>query len=278
MQRSLALSPTRGSFAPLFYQGDLPAGIDAAARHGFDAVELSVRSPSDVDSRSTLRRLASAGLGVSALATGKVYYEDGLSLLDVDASRRKDAIRRVAELIELAHDLGAANVIVGGVRGRLPAQDGAEEATDVLAGAVASLAEAGARHGVTILLEPINRYETDVLNTASSAADVIARAAAPNVGLLLDTFHMNLEEPAVAATLVRHAASLKYVHLADNDRHVPGGGTLPFLQWLRVLDALDFDGYVGVEALPLPTDEEAARRAGAALKLWMDALARGPGA
>lgn len=273
MQSALALSPTRGTFAPLFFQGDLGTGMDAAARGGFHAVELSIRSPDDVDVAQVRARLTSLSLTVSALASGKAYYQDGLSLLAESSGVRQAAYERVSSLVELAARLGAPYLIVGGVRGRFPAGGTTGDAMEMLVDAVARLAEVGERHGVSILLEPINRYETDALNTAQAASEVISRAASDSLGLLLDTFHMNLEETSVAATLVRNIRRLRYVHLADNQRRIPGDGALPFLDWLRVLDALGFDGFVGVEALPVPDDATAAERAGATLGGWLRQVA-----
>lgn len=115
-----------------------------------------------------------------------------------------------------------------------------------------------AAEGVTILLEPLNHYEADDLTTLDQAADMIGELKAPNLKLLADTYHMNIEEVDIAASLRRHAAVLGHVHLVDSNRQVPGHGHMDMRSILQALLATGYQGYVCFEVLPLPDPRRAA--------------------
>jgi sugar phosphate isomerase/epimerase len=120
------------------------------------------------------------------------------------------------------------------------------------------LAAAAAEQGVGLLLEPINRYETRFFNTVDSAAEFVATEKLPNVKVLADTFHMNIEEADIAETVVTHLDQIGYIHVADSNRHFPGAGHVDFATLLTRLQKHNYSGVVGVEILPLPTPLEAA--------------------
>lgn len=266
MKLSLALSPTKGRFAPLFFAGDLKRGIDTAAALGYEAVELSIGAPSDLEPDRVRRWLRSACLDVSAIATGKAYYDEGLSLCHPEPSVRERARRRLRELTLLGAELGARYVIVGALRGQWPERTPTwpvvpavetEEGRWLLE-ALAVGQEFAARYGLSLVVEPINRYETNCLNTASEVLSVLKRLGGPPPGLLLDTFHMNIEEVSIVGALVEARDCLRYMHFADSNRQVPGRGHTDFSSVIGILHSLNYDGYVGIEALPLPDDTTAA--------------------
>jgi sugar phosphate isomerase/epimerase len=109
-----------------------------------------------------------------------------------------------------------------------------------------------------LLLEPLNRYEADDLTTLDQAAQVIRELGAPNLKLLADTFHMNIEEVDLAASLRRHAPLLGHVHLVDSNRQVPGHGHVDMKAILQALLDTGFQGYLSFEVLPLPNSRQAA--------------------
>lgn len=262
---ALALSARESQFAPLFFKGDLDKGLLRAHEYGYDAVELSLASASDINAASLREKLNNLGLRVSAIGTGQLYYGHGLSLLDPDPDKRALCIRELQALSRIAAELGAPFMIVGGVRGRYPegmaGSAGSPSARRWLVDGLQDLASSCADDGVQLLVEPINRYETDCINTVREGLDLIAEISLPNVKLLLDTYHASLQEIDVAAALTEAAPQLGYVHVADSNRHVPGDGSLPFSSIFALLRALKFEGPISVEAFPEPSDELAAARA-----------------
>jgi 5-keto-L-gluconate epimerase len=256
-----ALCPAQSPFAPLLFAGNLDEGLSTLARLGYDAVELSLRDPQEVDVDRLQARLSELGLAVSSVSTGRMFYEQGLSLTSTDEEARKGAVKRLRDQIELAARLGSA-VTVGGARGTLPRNDPPEAARlrRVAADLLREVAHSADQLGVTLLIEPINRYETNFINTAEDGLRFLDEAGLANAKLLLDTFHMNIEEVSLAGAIRKVGDRLGYVHLVDSNRQPPYCGHIDFTGVISALDDVGYRGYLGMEVVPLPDDYTAAQR------------------
>ncbi len=115
--------------------------------------------------------------------------------------------------------------------------------------------------GVRLALEPINRYETTLINTWPQGLDLIERVGSPAFGLLLDTFHMNIEEPSIEGSLRACGDRIFHFHVADSNRWPPGSGHLDFARILGVLQDIGYQGYVSGEFMPQPDGDTAAQLA-----------------
>lgn len=270
---SVALSPTEARFAPLLFAGRIEFGIRAAAELGYDAVELSLHDPPHQDLDPILERIRGSGLRVSAIATGQVYYNDGLSLANPETRVRAGAVARIWSCIEAAAPLRAC-VILGGIRGRLegPLECWSEQRSQAIS-AIAECARHAEGHGVRLLLEPINRYETNFINTLEEALLVIKEVGSPHLGILADTFHMNIEEASLVESLRLTDGHLGYVHLVDSNRRAPGAGHLDFAQIVGTLREMGYRGFLAAEILPAPDDFTAAERSISYLRKILSALA-----
>lgn len=255
----LAVSPLPSAFAPLLFAGRLGEALRAAAALGFAAVELSLRSPEDVDPQGLASRLRDNRLGLSAIATGQACVIDSLCLASPDADARKAAAGRITRAIDLAAQFEAA-VIVGGIRGHLAGSPAERENLRAHAlDAIRHCARRATGLGVTLLIEPINRYETNFVNTAAEGLAVLDEIDEPSVKLLLDTFHMNIEERTFTDALSAAGDRLGYVHVADSNRRAPGQGHIDFAAIMSALNTIGYRGMLVGEVLPLPDDFEAAR-------------------
>jgi sugar phosphate isomerase/epimerase len=254
---ALTATPSEARFAPILWRGPVAGAFDLAHRLGYDGVELHLRSAGDA-SLAELRSLqARYRLGIPTLGTGMAAGEDGLTFSHPDPETRRRAIDYIGEHIRLAAGIGSA-VTIGLIRGRIgQGKQRGRGWCSVLEclGACCRMAEA---EGVTLLLEPVNRYEGDDLNRLDQAAAVIQEVGSPCLRILADTFHMNVEEVDIAGSLRQHAALLGHVHLVDSNREAPGHGHLDIRSILQVLEAADYDCYVCFEVLPLPDRERAA--------------------
>jgi sugar phosphate isomerase/epimerase len=264
---SIVLSTHQTSFDALAFRGDLSANLSRIASYGYDGVELAVRDASLVNSTEIRKLVSSAGLEVSAVGTGQAWGEDRLSLIDDDWSIRKKAVERLFGHIDLAADLDAV-LIIGLVRGVVRGPPSAA-VHELLLDGLRTIAAKAAQSGVKIAIEPINRYETSLINTASEGLDILGQLGASNVGLLLDTFHMNIEEPSIEKSIRQCGGKVFHFHAADSNRWYPGAGHLDFPPILRALAEADYDGYISGEFLPYPSPEEAAQRAIESLKAYM---------
>jgi sugar phosphate isomerase/epimerase len=150
-------------------------------------------------------------------------------------------------------------VIIGTIKGRLgSAAEGRQAAYRHVVDSLRCCLEEAERCGVQLCVEAINRYEADFLNTAAEAVSFIEQFGSKQVGLLLDTFHMNIEEACLMGPIRQYAEYLFHVHLADSNRLAPGWGHLDFPSLLRELSAAGYRGSLGLEYLPLPSPEESA--------------------
>ncbi len=258
---SMAISPTSADFAPLLFAGDWEAALDAAEELGFDAIEMSVRDPSDPAVVACNDQARRRGVRVSALATGQSFYSDGWSLTSDDAEVRTHLRERMNRIIDLAAPWEAL-VVIGGVRGELGGVE--SERLDQYRRAVVAvreMAEYAAGRKVSLVVEPINRYETNFLNTIDETLQFIAEVGLDNVGVLPDTFHMNIEEASLAESLRSAGGRILHAQFTDSNRLAAGRGHIDFHELAGVLRDLHYDGYLSAEILPHPDNRTAARQA-----------------
>lgn len=261
MKVSLTISASGSRFAPIVFQGDYAQRIGEAASMGFEAVELHIRDPKAIDRHSILQSLERTGIFVSTIGTGQAYVDERIFFTADDEQIRLAAVQRIKDQVDLASQMGA-RVIIGTIKGPLPEEE--PERARARARAIDCLrqcAEYAQKSPVGLTLEAINRYETNFLNTAEETSHFIQEVGSPVVGLHVDTFHMNIEEVSIEGALRRHADRLVHVHLADSNRWPPGMGHLDFRSILSVLRDTGYQGYLGIECLPLPDGESAARQA-----------------
>jgi 5-keto-L-gluconate epimerase len=261
---SLATSPTPAKFSPLLFAGELKTAMHCAANLGYDGIELNLRDSADIDQEGLAAQLTQFGLSVPSIGTGQSYLGDGLSLADPDPDVQKKVRQRMHDHIRFAALLGAS-VVIGSVRGRLDDRSVASRKACYATAleATRSLAEFASVHGVGLTVEPINRYETNFLNTIAEALEFIDQVGSANLGLLADTFHMNIEEASMDEPLGQAGPRLRHVHLVDSNRRAPGLGHLEFGPILAALGTIGFSGYLSAEILPIPDDETAAT-------IWME--------
>jgi sugar phosphate isomerase/epimerase len=251
---AITAAPGQPRPAPLLLFGDIADAFRQAAEFGCQGVEIHMRQAQDVDVKLVKRLMADYGLAVPTLGTG-MAAGDGLSLSHADAGVRARTVERVRGHIDFAAEVGSA-VTIGSLSGRLG------ERRDHRSRALESLAEVcglAMRAAVTVLLEPLNRYECDYLNTLADGMQAAAEIGAPNLELLADTFHMNIEEADIPASLKAAASLVGHVHLADTNRQAPGHGHLDVAAVLEALDEIGYQGYLSFEVLPLPTPAQAIR-------------------
>ena len=258
---SMAISPTPADFAALLFAGEWPAAIETAVDLGYDAIEVSVRDPADPAVVACDDGLRRCGLELSAVATGQSFYSDGWSPTSDDPALRRQLDERMHRIIDLASPWGAM-VVIGGVRGTLTGSD-AEQAVQYqrAVDAVRGFGEYARQQGVALVIEPINRYETNYINTIEDALAFISEVDLDNLGVLADTFHMNIEEADLAESLRSAGRRLRHVQFTDSNRLAAGRGHIDFAALAEVLREFDYDGYLSTETLPLPDSETAARLA-----------------
>jgi len=242
---------------PFVFWDDLETGFAAAARHGFDAVEIFMASSNAIPLSRVQNLCASYSLKLAAVGTGAGWVKHKLRLTDADPAVRQRAREFIFGIINFAGILGAP-AIVGSMQGRFEGAVSREQALDRLADALRALGERASGHGVPLLYEPLNRYETNLICRAADAAKFIEERGIKNVKLLCDLFHMNIEEADVAGALRAVAPHLGHVHWADSNRHAMGFGHTSVAPIAAALRDIGYAGYLSAEVFPLPDAEAAA--------------------
>ncbi len=259
MKLSIVLSTQPARFQAATFKGDLETNLRHIADLGYDGVELAVRDPRLVNCHELDRLTRSYHLSVPAIGTGQAWGEEGLSFTDPAVEIRHAAIERVKSHINLATHFGAV-VIIGLIRGIVKPGVDSAQAMAWLIEALQCCCEAAQTAGVCLALEPINRYETSLINTVAEGMALIGQVGADNFGLLLDTFHMNIEEPNIEASVRSCGRRILHFHVADSNRWYPGAGHLDFKSILGTLNAVGYRGWVSGEFLPQPDAETAAQK------------------
>ena len=220
----------------------LPDLLGHVAAMGFDVVELPLEDPGDLTPAAVRRALDGTGLRpavVGAMAPGR-------DLVAADAATVRATQDYLRACVDLAHGIGASAVCgpFYAATGRVWRLDAAERAAayDEWRTHLAPVVEHAAAAGVRIGIEPLNRYETSLVNTVAQALEGLDGLLGPNLGLALDTYHLNIEERSSADAVRAAGAHLVHVQVCGSDRGAPGGDQT---DWPALVAALDHVGYTG---------------------------------
>ena len=242
------------------HTGDFEKNVVAVAGFGYDGVELALGEPGEVDAQAVKAIVDSHGLEIPAIGTAHAPGESIPTFVDLDPGVRGEAVQRIRDLVDFAAHFDAT-VNLGLIRGSV--QPGWERAAAVghFLDCLGDCCMYARRRGVGLVIEPINRYETNLFPTVKDVLELVSSAGSDVVGVLFNTFHANIEESSIENAILRCVDSLKHVHIADSNRWAPGDGHLDFQSIIKTLAKVGYDGYLSVEILPLPTPDGSARRA-----------------
>lgn len=225
----------------------LEIGIARLAKFGYDGVEF-VGEPSEHDAREITEQLKKNGVVASSIIS---IFTPERDIVSTDEGIRRNAIDYVKGNVDYAAALGADVVTFTPTACMKisPETDlGQEWAWAVEA--ARSVAAYAADHGISIAVEPWNRYETYLINRAYKAVEFVDEVGAANMGVMADTFHMSIEEPDIAAAIRTIGHRLVHVHLADSNRAAPGYGHLNFTPIIQAIADVNYKGWISYELLP----------------------------
>lgn len=249
------------SYSVLVYHGeDIARSFERLARFGYDGIEL-IGEPAQYDAARVRRLSAETGVAVSSICS--LFAGEQRDLVHPDPANRRRAVQYVREVADLAAAVGAPVMIVAPSPVFKTARLADPEAE--WAWAVEGI-RAGADHaasvGVKLCIECWNRYETYFLNSIGQGLALMRAVAHPAVGVMCDTFHMNIEDPSMVAAIHAAGPDLLHVHFADNNRAAPGTGHTDFRPVVKALREIDYRGYVAFELLPPSADPFGVLKAG----------------
>lgn len=241
-------------------QIDLLPRLSEAA---FDLFEIPMFVPDEIPVAALTRALDANHLGRSVCA----ILPAGLSPISPDASVRAKTLTHLQDCVRTTAELGADVMAgplyapVGYLTGKRRMEEEWKRAVDCFQNLTATLDE----YSVTLALEPLNRFETFFLTTAAESMQLGEAIGHPRTGLLLDTFHLNIEEKNVPEAFASAKKWLRHVHISENDRGIPGTGHTDFPNIIKTLGDIGYEGALVIESFGYHLPELAAATA-----IWRD--------
>jgi D-psicose/D-tagatose/L-ribulose 3-epimerase len=230
---------------------------------GFDGVEVPLLRPEAFASSSIRQATEAHGLECNACTV----LVDGLSLISESADIRRRTRLHLEDVAKAAADAGIG-IVAGPLFSPVGYLPGRRRTSDEWKWAVEGFQSVGdtlAAHKVIFAIEPLNRFETYFLNTATDAAALAQEIGHPNIGILFDTFHANIEEKSIAEGYRTVGPHLKHVHTCENDRGIPGSGHVEWKEVFQALRDLKYDGWLTIEGFGF-----ALKELSAAAAIWRD--------
>ena len=228
------------------YDRQIQGLLPRIQENGFDGIEFPLFRLEGFNAASVRKDTEAAGLECTVASA----FLRGLSPISDDASVRARALQHLKDLLNAAAEAGA-KVFCGPMYSPVGYLPGRRRTADEWKWAVEGLQSLGdtlAASRITLALEPLNRFETYFLNTAADAALLCDQIAHPNVGILFDTFHANIEEKDIAGGIRTVAKHLRHVHTCENDRGIPGSGHVEWAGVFQALRDVEYDGWLTIES------------------------------
>ena len=215
---------------------------------GFDLIEVAVEDPALVDTDLLKTALEEHDLGVVTCGA----YGPGRNISSLDPVERQAAKDYLIWMIDAAQKLGS-DVVNGPMysavgKARLDDPADREQEWQFAVEGLKEMAAYAEERGVKLAFEPLNRFETDLVNIVDQGLKLIDDVGAPNLGFHLDTFHMHLEEKDSAAAIRKAGDRIFHFHACENDRGVPGSGQVNWKEVFKALVDVGYDGNVVIES------------------------------
>jgi sugar phosphate isomerase/epimerase len=241
------------------FRGDLDAICGQLVGLGYEGIELFARNPRELDQAAIAAVIERHGLAVPEISTGP-SSEDGLSLTDPDPTVRAATLERLRDFVDMAARWGA-QIHIGRTRGNIPEGAAAAPAWQLLREGCIAVADHGQSRGVRVLLEPQCRFQVNCLNSVTETIAFLRELGHPNLGIVADTFHMNIEDVSLPASLMAAKEYVTHVHFADSNRGYPGAGHINFREVLEALELMGYKRFITMEMDQRPDSPTAASRA-----------------
>jgi D-psicose/D-tagatose/L-ribulose 3-epimerase len=218
------------------------------AKMGFDWIEVPLESLDDLDFSKAAQIVRDNGLGTSTCAA----MGSDRDLIHLDPAIQQNGMDYIRGCIDATHTIGGTNLVgpIYSAVGRVWQQAPDERAKDMdtLVKNLTVLATYAGDNGVVLCIEPLNRFETSFINLASQAIELVDRVNHPACKIMLDTFHMNIEEKSLGAAICATGNRLAHFHSCENDRGAPGSGNVTWNEVAQALRDIHYDGPLVIES------------------------------
>lgn len=249
------------SYDALVYAAEpIAKSIQRVAKYGYDAIEL-VGEPAQHNTAEVRRLSSDNGISVSSICS--IFFGAERDLVAMDSGMRRKGIDYAKSVIDFAAEVGAPTVnLAPSPVGKTAPVGSREEEWELALKSLDEIATYAEKARIRTCLEPWNRYETYFINSLAQAVALANAVGHRNLGVMGDSFHMNIEDVDIAGSYRAAAHNLMHVHLADSQRAAPGKGHIDFYPVVQALIDMDYQGYIAFELLPAAADPFATLKSG----------------
>ncbi len=233
--------------------------VGRIAEVGYNGVEISAvlhmrPEKANQRKRTRIRQRAEAN-NLEVCAIHHVYPPE-VKLLSPQKRERENALDHTKMMIELASDLNCKTIVAGGgCSRRRPAGITFKQAWEWLVEIFSECADFARDCGVIVAIEPLNRYETNMINNGREGLRLVNEVGSPALKVMYDTYQMNIEESCFVQSIKQAGEQLAHVHVADSNRLAPGRGHIDFKKILRALQSIDYQGYLSLEVYSISPEQ-----------------------
>jgi D-psicose/D-tagatose/L-ribulose 3-epimerase len=245
------------------YDNSVEEVLPTIKEKGFDGIEFPIFRAADVSPARVRNAMEVNDLECNTVS----IFVEGLSAISHDAAIRKRSIQWLKDAVAITAECGASTIAgpLYSPVGYLPGRRRTAAEWSWAVEAYQQIGDTLTAHNVSLAIEPLNRFETFFLNTAEDAALLADEVGHPNVGILYDTFHANIEEKSIASGLLKVGKYLKLIHTCENDRGIPGSGHVEWDSVFSAIRQLEYDGWLTIESFGFALGDLSAAAA-----IWRD--------
>lgn len=245
-------------------QGDLEQNVKLLASLGYDSVEIMTTYPKSIDWQKVRDILAANGMCVSLICTGELGLL-GYTISEPDDALWEQSLKRIEELIDVASFFGV-DINIGNTKGRYRENIPHTLTYERTVTGFRRLCDYAKPRNVRIAIETGAFVYINFLNTCAEVGEMIKCVDRDNLGIMLDLWHLYVEEKSITQAIREYSPICYHVHLADSNRKYPGAGNLDFKEIIRTFKETGYDGPFSVEVRQVPDSLTAAREAAKVMK------------
>ncbi|MFQ5821513.1 MAG: sugar phosphate isomerase/epimerase family protein [Candidatus Heimdallarchaeota archaeon] len=243
---------------PFYEEKMFRLAISKAKMLDFDGIEVPVEDPEKLDVKGLRKTLDSYGIPCSSICS---VFPPDRDLITHDAPIRENCKKYIKKNIKIASELGAdVVVVIPSAVGKLDTILAREDEWKLAVEGLRELGAFAADYGIYLTIEPLNRFETYFINLLPDAVKLAKDVNHPNVKVMIDTFHMNIEDDKLGEEIKMAGELIFHCHANENDRGAPGSGHIPFAEIFEALKAIQYNRWLIIETF-IPGIKEIAKAA-----------------
>jgi len=230
---------------PFYKEENFTLAISKAKMLGFDGIEVPAEEPEKLDVKKLRETLNSYNILCSSVWP---VFTKNRDLISPNVQIRENCKNYVKKSIKIASELDAdITLVLPSPVWKLKSTLTREEEWKLAVEGLRELGDFAAEHGVYLVIEPLNRFETYFINSVQDAVNLVNDVNHPNVKMMIDTFHMNIEDRKLGDEIRKANGLIFHCHMNDNDRGPPGSGHIPFKEIIEALKAIGYDRWLVME-------------------------------